>query len=333
MPDDISPEERLLRLIKNDSQSGDKKEIPSSVPDKPSVQKKASETESVKAVPRKAQKKTVKKKTVTENNEAVKPKPPEEVTKIEVFKEPIELVSGIDKKKQVPSLKKSDNEQQKKSSKASQKGQNKAESLPKEQAKPMQQLVGQSVLRDEQQKKKSKKTFSFITQIQWFFSGFNFFNYLLLAICVCVAGLTLWHIYHTPVLEINSPDIIFSAENERAEPESIGPVIKPFPHYIEQIGRKKLFKLVAPPPPPKPKAPARKKKEKPKIDIAKKTKHLVLQGIVYDIGPPQAIIFNKKENKTIFAGNDTVIGDIRVKEIKRGKIILEFEDQTQEMSF
>jgi len=55
---------------------------------------------------------------------------------------------------------------------------------------------------------------------------------------------------------------------------------------------------------------------------------------VYDIGPPQAIVFDKKENKTLFLGNNDMVTDqVKIKEIQRGKIILEFEDQTQELNF
>ncbi len=333
MPNEMSPEERLLHLIKNGKPPDSGKKISSSSTQKESVKKESAKLES-----RKTQKESVKKDSETKSKKTVNPKLSEEVTKIEVFKEIPELVSGKDQKKRVQSLgesaKKTDNNQSvKKSNAPSQKDQKKTGSLPKEKAKPIQQPVGQSVLKSEQPEKKPKRSFSFITQIQWFFSGFNIFNYLLLVIFIVVAIFSFWHIYRTPMLEIDMPEIVSVAKTEATEPEPIGPAIKPFPYYIEQIGRKKLFKLVAPPPPPKPRVPAKRKKEKPKVDIAKKTKHLVLQGIIYDIGPPQAIIFNKKENKTIFAGNDTVIGDIKVKEIKRGKIILEFEDQTQEMSF
>ena len=334
MPNEMSPEERLLHLIKNGTPpEKEKKDFSDSSAQKESVKA------SVKPESRKAQKQSVKKKIDTKSKKTVSRKSSEKVTKIEVFKEMPELVSGTDQKKRVQPLgesaKKTDNNQSiKKPNVPLQKDQKKAGSLPKDQAKPIQQPVGQSVLKSEQPEKKPKRPFSFITQMQWFFSGFNFFNYLLLVIFIVVAIFSFWHIYRTPMLEVDMPEIVSVASTEDdAEPESIGPVIKPFPYYIEQIGRKKLFKLVAPPPPPKPRVPAKRKKEKPKVDIAKKTKHLVLQGIIYDIGPPQAIIFNKKENKTIFAGNDTVIGDIKVKEIKRGKIILEFEDQTQEMSF
>ena len=109
---------------------------------------------------------------------------------------------------------------------------------------------------------------------------------------------------------------------------------KPFPYFAEPISSKKLFKLVKPPPPPKPPEPEKKEPEKPKIKIETLTRHFVLQGIVYDIGPPQAIIFNKKENKTMFLGNKEMLNDsVQIKKILRGKVILEYEDQTQEMTF
>ncbi len=326
MPDDISPEERLLRLIKEGSAPDDKGKASSG--DK-SVEM-SGENRSKKTINEKSvDKKTVKKVVIS-------PKSSQKVTKSDVSKENPESDSKTKKKPRVQGVDKSkqpvlDKLMTEKNDKLVQKSPKKSAKVSKEQTTLPKQPVGQTVPNGEEDK--PRKSFNFVDQVNWFFSGFNFFNYLLLGVFICVLFFSIWHIYRAPKLEADLPEIVSVESTDQSQTDSVGPVAKPFPYYIEQIGRKKLFKLIAPPPPPKPRVPARREKKKPKVDIEKKTRHLVLQGIVYDIGPPQAIIFNKKENKTIFAGNNTMIGDIKVKEIKRGKIILEFEGQTQEMSF
>ncbi|RJP59473.1 MAG: hypothetical protein C4541_05930 [Candidatus Auribacter fodinae] len=200
-----------------------------------------------------------------------------------------------------------------------------------------------------------KKRAGIVLLFIWLLSGFTLFNRLLLIIVFALIVMSIWYVHSltdpTAVVTVASIQRVTESDNEtasetdndatrEADNES-APVEtfaarqpKPFPYYMEEIGKKKLFRLVQPPAPPKPPEPERKEPEAPKVKIETLVRHLVLQGIVYDIGPPQAIIFDKKENKTLFLGNNEMVTDqVKIKEIQRGKIILEFEDQTQELNF
>ncbi len=161
--------------------------------------------------------------------------------------------------------------------------------------------------------------------------GFNAFNFFMLICLFAIIAFTVWNLKMRPADKILIPEIETPADNDGKTPQ-VQPEPKPFPYFAEELTKKNLFRLVAPPPPPPPKG-EKKEPEKPKIKIESLTQNLVLQGIVFDIGPPQAIIYDKKENKTLFVGNGTMINEVKVKEIKRSKVILEYEDQKQELTF
>ncbi len=181
----------------------------------------------------------------------------------------------------------------------------------------------------------------FVGFIIWFLSGFTAVNWLLILLLIAAVWATFWHfnIIYTQRLSVpmsaqptDVPEI--PVEKEVATDEGMQFVPKPFPYYMEVISSKNLFRLVEPPPPPAPPKPAVEAPKEPEVKIDTLTRHLVLQGIVYDIDPPQAIIFDKKDNKTLFLGNGQMVTDqVKLKEIQRGKVILEFEDQTQELTF
>jgi len=179
---------------------------------------------------------------------------------------------------------------------------------------------------------KKPKTKRFNYGFKLFLSGFNLFNIMLLLVFLGSAGVTLWDFYTRVDEKIDIPSAELPEQEPAKSVSALESEPKPFPYFAEEFTKKNLFRLVAPPPPPPPKE-EKKEPEKPKIKIESLTQHLVLQGIVFDIGPPQAIIYDKKENKTLFVGNDTMINEVKVKEIKRNKVILEYEDQKQELTF
>lgn len=190
------------------------------------------------------------------------------------------------------------------------------------------------------QKRSRRRHAGIMAFFAWYLSGFTLINRLLLLLLLVAIGLTFWYVTNYPAPSIAMLDIP-AVSNQPADNDgdvrsdmlaALRP--KPFPYFVEEIGKKTLFRLVQPPPPPKPPEPERKEPEKPKVLIENLTRHLVLQGIILEIGPPQAVIFNKKDNKSLFVGiGDTVTENVRIKSIKPGKVVLEFEDQTQELNF
>lgn len=172
----------------------------------------------------------------------------------------------------------------------------------------------------------------------WLLSGFTFINWLLILVLIASIGLTVYHFdtmsQQRTVPMAAQPMDVPEILPEKAPDDGLQFAPQPFPYYMEVISSKNLFRLVKPPPPPKPPEPEIERPKEPEIKIETLTRHLVLQGIVYDIDPPQAIIFDKKENKTLFLGNGEMVTDqVKLKQIQRGKVILEYEEQTQELTF
>ncbi|MCD6460030.1 hypothetical protein J7L67_05135 [bacterium] len=349
MPEELSPEEKLLRLIKGDDK------ITPIKPETTSGDKDAKKGSKKISAPKTGKNNSANKNNKGDGNDkktdAAKPVQSAEASPIDkqirkklaqdknlkIFK------SSIEKKQTViPEIK---SEPDKKTAKVSstqkiastaKKTQTQAKAKP---ARPQDKLQAQpqpAPQADKQDKHAKPSVNMFIHTLRFIVSGFGIICWMLLVILILSIGTTVWHVRNISLREYIVPDILRTEQvgSESPAPEEDIKLPKPFPYFAEQISRKQLFKLVKPPPPPKPPEPKRKEPEKPKVKIETLTRHFVLQGIVYDIGPPQAIIFNKKENKTMFLGNNEMLTDsVRIKKILRGKVILEYEDQTQEMTF
>ena len=337
MPDELSPEEKLLRLIRGGQKPANQdnpQATPASAPEK--RKQPAIRRQTAKPVEKKKQvTKPIPEKEVVEKSGATKKNNTVQQSSITEIKKKTGV--STDKKTDRPASKPQSTTQPSVSEKSSSIPQH---PLPPDRAvQPIQDEKKQESVdtADTNNTERGKKPYAILVFWTWIMSGFNIWNRLLLIILLFVIGITTWHIFNLMNIPVRLPEnFVLQYDNDSSlnseSVELMESEPKPFPYFAEVIGTKNLFRIIKPPPPPKPKR-EKKEPEKPKIKIETLTRHLVLQGIVYDIGPPQAIIFNKKENKTLFLGNGAMINEIKVKEIQRGKVILEYEDQTQELTF
>ncbi len=340
MPDEMSPEEKLLRLIK-----GEKKQTPP-VPPAPEESETAAQPpqQSQQEAPEKKPEKTVKPKPAPpapKKTESADTKKDEEPTLIIPDRSEKKSVSKKDEDKPsfvVPDKKVAPPKPA--PPQPDQQGQQE-QKTPQPVAQPVASTEPEGDQDTKEQPVRHHHSHGIASFFIWLLSGFTFINWLLIFILLGAIGISVWHLN---LLSTQRASVPMDAQptdvpeipvvKETASDDDFKFVAKPFPFYMEMIESKNLFRLVQPPPPPKPEKPAVEAPKEPEIKIETLTRHLVLQGIVYDIDPPQAIIFDKKENKTLFLGNGAMVTDqVKLKEIQRGKVILEFEEQTQELTF
>lgn len=335
MPDNLSPEEKLLRLIKGERPDSSPPPAPRKEPEKPAPQTDAAP----------AQKPAVQSKNTPEPavqphvENASKPAPNTQTAS----NSPSDSIPKQDKKPAVqppanpisaPPRKDAGSPVSEKPSKPVSAPQ-KPVSASSEPAKPSspEQAPASATIPDSAPAYVPPRMLSISSAFRWLASGFTFLNIILLAVLIIVILLSFWFVPGQQVPAQTAAALVPGSATEEPTEEFVAPLPRPYPYYVTAFAQKSLFKVIKPPPPPKPTV-EKKEPEKPKILIETLTRHLVLQGIVYDIGPPQAIVFDKKSNKTMFLGNgDMITDEVKIKEIHRGKVILEFEDQTQELSF
>lgn len=127
---------------------------------------------------------------------------------------------------------------------------------------------------------------------------------------------------------IISPYIAFrkvglSAAKEQA-PRGVNPKgeVKPFESYLEGIRGKEIFKRSA----------IVQDAGQPLANLEENMlKDIVLIGVIADENP-QAILENKKTQKTFYLRKDQMLEDFKVSDIKEGKVILEREGQMYELN-
>lgn len=117
------------------------------------------------------------------------------------------------------------------------------------------------------------------------------------------------------------PEGVFVEEPPKQEPLV---KLKPLSYYTEQIGKRDLFKPLVVKGPPE-------KKQEPEATLEELAKDLVLKGII--AGPqPQAIIEEKKTQRTHFLNKGEKIGQIVIEDIEEGKVKLKFQDQEMNLA-
>ena len=138
------------------------------------------------------------------------------------------------------------------------------------------------------------------------------FLYLLM---VVVAYLLFDYIWPKPSrveIELPAPEVV------KEEPERKPPIeIKPYGFYAKEIGRRELF------------MPLVSKEGKPEEagTLKELAANLSLIGIVASDGRLQAIIEDKKQRKTYFFYKGDSVGEIEIKDVLEGKVILGYGDE------
>lgn len=98
---------------------------------------------------------------------------------------------------------------------------------------------------------------------------------------------------------------------------------KPFLLYVEQFRRREIFKIFEKPVVGAPPAAVR-------TSLSELAAGLNLSGILLE-KEPQAIIEDKKSGKTYFLKKGEYLNNIKIDEIKRGKVRLRYESETMEL--
>lgn len=349
MPDELSPEEKLLRLIRGGTEPSSSGE-PQPVPTDPATgtQNQPEETGKNTAEPALIEEgqhpaeqqnstKRIKKTRANKTRESAAiqksdnpPEPENEAPKVPPAPIKIEMSSAV------PATPATSEDREESKSILTKISPAVSDDSSQEKEDSPEKNILSSETKTENSSAIEKKVHPMFSFFDWISSGFTLWNRLLLLTALLFLGISVWYVIGLPKLMMEAPLIPTGSESKKESDNEAQLTAfakpKPFPYFAEEIGKKNLFRVVEPPPPPKPKA-EKVEPTKPKIKIETLTRNFVLQGIVYDIGPPQAIIFDKKENKTLFLGNGDTIGQVKIKEIQRGKIILEYEDQTQEITF
>jgi len=109
---------------------------------------------------------------------------------------------------------------------------------------------------------------------------------------------------------------------EVPEAEHVTP-LKPYKFYAKQIGKRELFTPLIP-----------KEESKPEAVVTLKdlAANLSLIGIVESDERLQAIIEDKKQRKNYFLYKGAFIGEIEIKDVLEGKVILGYGDEELELA-
>lgn len=108
---------------------------------------------------------------------------------------------------------------------------------------------------------------------------------------------------------------------EKSQEGELPLVPKPYSYYSEKIGTRELFK---------PSLIKEKEKEEKRVTLEDLIAPLALIGIISG-EHPQAIIEDKKTNKTHFLEKGGKVGQIEVEEIFEDKVILNYGEQKAEL--
>lgn len=115
-------------------------------------------------------------------------------------------------------------------------------------------------------------------------------------------------------------------KNEGSSAKIAQPERKPYPYYADIINQHELFKVAA----EEIKQPA-VVDTVPQVNPLELLSNYSLAGVVSGQSP-QAIIKDKKAQKTLFLGKGQSLGEFKIHDIMEGKVILDFKGQKLELS-
>ena len=108
---------------------------------------------------------------------------------------------------------------------------------------------------------------------------------------------------------------------EMPEAEPVTP-LQPFEFYTKEIGKRELFT---------PLIPKEEGKPEPVVTLKDLAANLSLIGIIESDSRLQAIVEDRKQQKTYFLYKGDSIGEIEVKDVLEGKVILGYGDEELEL--
>ncbi len=156
------------------------------------------------------------------------------------------------------------------------------------------------------------------------FINLKIINQLLIIVCIILA------VYLSYDLSANQPNIdkflaLALKVSEKHAPKDITSQISllNLSEYLSEARKRDIFHFI----------PIKKEEQqvpKAKETLANLAKEIKLVGIIWS-SKPQAMIEDKKQNKTILANPGDSMGGIKIKQILRDKVILGFEDQELEL--
>lgn len=123
------------------------------------------------------------------------------------------------------------------------------------------------------------------------------------------------------LLRIDAYALDMSGRAPQAEIQREGKVLN-LSDYLSQVDKRDVFHFI----------PVKKEEKPPAAKEALNTaaSNLKLVGIIWSKNP-QAMIEDKKENKTLLVNPGEAIGQIKVKQILKDKVIIGYEDQEMEL--
>ncbi len=110
----------------------------------------------------------------------------------------------------------------------------------------------------------------------------------------------------------------------QAKGKEASPDLKPYSFYAQSIGGWPLFGLR------ERSAPKSREVQKPAVTLNKLMANLSLMGIIGG-KEPQAIIWDRKSKRTYYLKEGQYLDEIMIQEIKKGKVILKYKDETTEL--
>lgn len=119
-----------------------------------------------------------------------------------------------------------------------------------------------------------------------------------------------------------APDLISSRQITKSSPIP-AEAFKPFLQYADLFKRREIFKVYE-------KASPFVAPVTPRATLAEQVSGFSLIGIIFE-KEPQAIIEDKKTGKTYFLKKGDYLNNIKVEEIKRGKVRLRLDTETMEL--
>lgn len=182
-------------------------------------------------------------------------------------------------------------------------------------APPPQAAVLENPVRILPEEAKAKKRF----RLSFNFGVFNFLLVLGAIILVGYLGLEIFKLKEEKItLSLPRPSSLEEDKKEEEPPE------KPYAYYSKEIGQKELFKTSILQGEEKPTAAAGSS------TLADLSANLTLLGIVLD-DRAQAIIQDKKTQKSYFLYKGNSIGEIKVEDILESKVILSYQGEKIEL--
>ncbi len=110
----------------------------------------------------------------------------------------------------------------------------------------------------------------------------------------------------------------------QAKGKEASPDLKPYSFYTQSIGGWPLFGLK------ERSAPKTREVQKPAVTLNKLMAALSLMGIIGG-KEPQAVIWDRKSKRTYYLKEGQYLDEIMIQDIRKGKVILKYKDETTEL--